>query len=229
MKESILNLIGNTPLVRLRGQNFPCPVYGKLEDQNPGGSIKDRTALAMVEFAERKGWLKPGGTIVEASSGNQGIALAMIGAVKGYKVVITVSQKVSAQKIKILKAYGAKVVICTNVLEHNDPKGYYMRAKNLANRLGAYFPDQYNNPKNPPAHYRSTGPEIWRQTKGRVSHLFVASGTTGTVMGTARFLKKKNKKIKVFLVDSANSAFSNPKPSAYKTEGMGIDFVPGFF
>ena len=229
MKNSVLNLIGNTPLVRLQGERFVCPVYAKLEDHNPGGSIKDRAALAMIEFAEREGLLKSGGTIVEASSGNQGIALAMIGAVKGYKVIITVSQKVSEQKIKTLRAYGAKVIVCPNVADHDDPRGYHQRAKNLAKRPGVYFPDQYNNPQNPLAHYKSTGPEIWRQAKGRITHLFAAAGTTGTVMGIAKFLKQKNPRIQIIAVDAANSVFSNKHPKPYKTEGLGIDSVPEFF
>lgn len=229
MKTSILNLIGNTPLLRLRDKNFVCPVYAKLEMFNPGGSIKDRSAAYMIEQAERKGLLKAGSIIVEASSGNQGIALAMIGAALGYRVIIAVSKKVSQQKIRTLKAYGARVIICPNVARHDDPKGNYIRAKNLAKKLKAYFPDQYDNPLNPRAHYISTGPEIWRQTRGRITHLFAAAGTMGTIIGTAKFLKKKNPQVKIIAVDAANSAFSNPRPKAYKAEGLGIDSVPDFY
>lgn len=230
MKDSILNLIGNTPLVRLSDSIFSCPVYAKLEEFNPGGSIKDRAALEMVRFGEKHGLLKSGGTIVEASSGNQGIALAMIGAVRGYKVIITVSEKVSAQKVKTLKAYGAKVVICPNVSDHDDPKGYHQQAKKIAAKIrGAYFPDQYNNPQNPLAHYKSTGPEIWKQTRGKITHLIAAAGTTGTVMGIAKYLKEKNPKIKIIAVDAANSAFSNKNPKPYRTEGLGINRIPKYF
>jgi len=228
MNNSTLDLIGLTPLVKLKGE-FACPIYAKLEMFNPGGSAKDRSALKMVESAERAGLLKPGATIVEASSGNQGIALAMIGAVKGYKVIITVSAKISKEKTKTLQAYGARVVRCKNAA-HNDAQGYYMTAKKIAQHIkGAYFPDQYNNQLNPLAHEQWTGPEVWKQTKGKITHFFAAAGTMGTVMGVGRYLKNKNPKIKIIAVDAANSAFSNSSPKPYKVEGLGVDSVPDFY
>jgi len=222
---NLLGAIGNTPLVQV---NFKtnARVFAKLEYLNPGGSIKDRSALYMVEEAEKQGLLKPGGTIVEASSGNQGIALAMIGAVKRYKVIITVSEKISEEKLKTLKAYGAKVVICPATNFIDDPKSYHSQARIILGKTPrGFMPNQYFNLKNPEAHYNSLGPEIWQQTQGKITHLFAAAGTGGTVSGAGKFLKEQNPKIRVIAVDAASSfdaTRGHPKP--YKMEGIGIDF-----
>lgn len=223
--QSILEAIGNTPLVKIpfggQGQ-----FYAKLEYLNPGGSIKDRSALYMVEQAEKEGNLKPGGTIVEASSGNQGIALAMIGAVKGYKVIITASEKVSEEKLKTLKAYGAEVVVCPVTDSIDDPKSYHSKAEGILRATpGAFMPDQYHNLKTPESYYITLGPEIWEQTGGKITHLFAAAGTGGHVSGVARYLKEQNSKVKIIAVDTATSFHQtkgHPKP--YKLEGIGIDF-----
>ncbi len=220
----LLDTIGNTPLVRVPFGG-PADIFAKLEYLNPGGSIKDRPALFMIEEAEKKGLLKPGGTIIEASSGNQGIAVAMIGAVKGYKVIIAVSEKVSEEKVKTLKAYGAKVVVCPAVPLEN-PENYHNIPEKLSREIpNSFVPNQYYNLSNPKAHYSTLGPEIWRQTEGRITHLFAPAGTGGTVSGTGRFLKEQNPKIKILAVDvdtSFHSTGGEPKP--YQMEGIGIDF-----
>lgn len=225
MIKSILESIGNTPLVRVPFDSS-ATVCAKLEYLNPGGSIKDRSALYMIEEAEREGKLKPGGTIVEASSGNQGIALAMIGVIKGYRVIITASEKVSEEKLKTLRAYGAEVVLCppTDLIE--DPRSYHSKADEiLHNTPGTFMPNQYHNLKNSEAHYKSLGPEIWQQTAGKITHLFAAAGTGGHVSGTGRYLKEQNPSIKVIAVDAATS-FHQTKghPESYKMEGIGVDF-----
>ncbi len=226
MVGSILDTIGNTPLVR-----FPFTLagslYAKLEYLNPGGSVKDRSAKFMIEYAEKQGLLKPGGTIIDASSGNQGIAVAMIGKLKGYKVIITVSEKISAEKLATIKAYGAEVVMCPATQFVDDPHGYHSTAVRLQKETpNSFMPNQYFNPLNAQAHYSSLGPEIWRQTDGKITHFFAGAGTGGTITGVGRFLKEKNPNIKVLAVDSVNSfraTKGNPKP--YKVEGIGIDFV----
>ncbi len=230
MNNSILDCIGNTPLVRLNFPEFHCPIYAKLEMLNPGGSFKDRMGLYMIESAEKKGLLNPGGTIIEASSGNQGAALAMIGASKGYRVIITSSEKISKEKEKTLKAFGAEVKIYQTTKNLEDPNSYYSQAKKLATEIpGAYWPNQYHNTLNPTAHYKITGPEIWKQTKGKITHFFAATGSTGTVMGVGKYLKKKNPNIKIIGVDASNSFFSCKNPKPYKAEGLGIDYSPKFF
>ena len=222
---SLLDAIGNTPLVRLE-LNTPATVLAKLEYFNPGGSIKDRAALFMVQEAERTGKLKPGGTIVEASSGNQGIALATIGRAKGYRVIITVPGRTSDEKIGTLKALGADVRQCPNVAHHDDPQNYHALAKRLAQEIpGAFMPDQYFNVLNPEAHYRSTGPEIWQQTDGQVTHVIVAAGSCGTISGVGKFLKEKNPDINIIGVDAANSAYSSKEAKPYMAEGLGIDVI----
>lgn len=226
MFPSILDTIGNTPLVRFPF-DLSAALYAKLEYLNPSGSVKDRSAKFMIEYAEKNGLLKPGGTIIEASSGNQGISVAMIGKIKGYKVIITVSEKISAEKLATIKAYGAEVVVCpsTNFLE--DPQNYHSVAVCLQKETpNSFMPNQYFNVLNAQAHYASLGPEIWRQTDGKITHFFAGAGSGGTITGVARFLKEKNKNIKVIAVDSINSfraTKGNPKP--YKLEGIGIDFV----
>lgn len=226
---SLLDLIGKTPLARLNVDS-PATVLAKLEFLSPGGSIKDRSALYMIEEAERAGKLRPGGTIVEATSGNQGIALAMIGAIKGYRVVITVPDRVAAEKIAILRAYGAEVHICPNTASHEDPRGYHARAEQILHTTAdAFMPDQYFNKSNADAHYHSTGPDIWEQTHGSVTHVIVGAGTCGTISGVGRYLKEKNPNIKIMGVDSVNSFYSNPVPQEYNVEGLGIDVISETF
>jgi len=222
---SILDAVGNTPLIKLN-YDTPATVYAKLEYLNPGGSVKDRSALFMIEEAERNGTLKPGGTIVDASSGNQGIASAMIGAIKGYKVIITVSEKISKEKMQTILAYGAQVVICPSTDFIEDSRSYHSQAVAIHQQTpNSFMPNQYFNLSNAVAHYRSLGPEIWRQTSGKVTHFIACAGTGGTISGAGLYLKEQNPAIKVLAVDSINSyrtTKGNPKP--YKIEGMGVDF-----
>ncbi len=221
--DGLLRAIGNTPLVKL---DFDTQVtmLAKLEYTNPGGSIKDRSALYMIEYAERTGKLKPGGTIVEATSGNQGIALAMIGAIKGYRVIITVPDRTAEEKIAVLRAYGAQVYICKNTDSHLDSAGYHAKAEAiLAQTPDAYMPDQYFNKLNAQAHYHSTGREIWEQTEGKVTHVIMGTGTCGTISGVGKFLKEKNPSVKIIGVDAATSYYSSNEPKAYNVEGLGID------
>jgi len=221
--KSILQSIGNTPMVKLDFDVKPT-LLAKMEMLNPGGSIKDRSGLFMIEHAEKTGKLKPGGTIIEASSGNQGIALAMIGAIKGYHVIITTPDRTAQEKIDVLRAYGAKVYICPNTDSHLDPKGYHAKAEELVKSIpGAFMPDQYFNPLNAQAHYHSTGPEIWKQTNGTITHLIVGAGTCGTISGTGKYLKEQNPAIKIIGVDAATSYYSSKEPKAYNVEGLGID------
>ena len=225
MHDHLLSAIGNTPLVRLPFET-PATLYAILEYLNPGGSIKDRSALFMVEHAEKTGLLKPGGTIIEASSGNQGISLAMIGAAKGYKVIITTTSKFSQEKLQTIQAYGAEIVMCPPTSFIEDPNSYQSTAKRLQEATpNSFMPNQYFNPVNAQAHYSWTGPEIWRQTNGTVTHFFAAAGTGGTVYGAGKYLKEQNPDVKVIAIDSINSFHAtkgNPKP--YKLEGVGIDF-----
>ncbi len=225
MYSSLLDAIGNTPLVRVN-LDSPAQVFAKLEYLNPGGSVKDRSSLYMIQVAEERGIIKPGGTLIDASSGNQGIATAMIGALKGYKVIITMSEKSSLEKLNTIKAYGAQVVICpsTDFIEH--PDSYHSVAARIHKETpNSFMPNQYFNTDNALAHYTLLGPEIWKQTNGKITHFFAGAGTGGTISGAGRFLKEQNPNIKVIAVDAANSYRStngNPKP--YKLEGLGIDF-----
>jgi len=225
MHEKVFTAVGNTPLVRINFDS-PAALYAKLEYMNPGGSLKDRTALYMIEQAEKSGRLKPGYTIIDASSGNQGIAIAMVGAAKGYKVIITTTQKCSQEKLQTLKAFGAEVVVCPYVDRMDNPDSYHSVALRMAKENPkSYMPNQYMNVENAEAHFHCTGPEIWGQTEGKITHFFAAAGTCGMVSGVGKFLKGKNKDIKIIAFDTANSYYStkgNPKP--YKIEGMGIDF-----
>lgn len=225
MHQNLLTLIGNTPLVRVE-LGTPPTIYAKLEYFNPGGSIKDRAALFMIEYAERHGLLRPGGTIIEASSGNQGISAALIGNLKGYKVVITVSEKVSAEKKATLAAYGAEVVICPATTNLNDPESYHTKAMEIHKATpNSFMLNQYFNSSNQFAHYSMLGPEIWRQTKGTLTHFCGAVGTGGTMSGAGKFLKEQNPQIQVIGVDSINSyRATNGHPQPYKIEGMGVDF-----
>ena len=194
--KTILQQIGNTPLVKLDLGLQPT-VLAKLEYLNPGGSLKDRSALFMIEDGERKGLLKLGGTIVEASSGNQGIALAMIGAVKGYKVIITVPDRTSDEKVATLRAYGAKVFVCPDTDNLDDPQGYHAKSERLAASIsGSFMPNQYHNKLNARAHYETTGKELWDQTNGKITHFFAGTGSCGTISGVGRYLKEKKGVVK---------------------------------
>jgi cystathionine beta-synthase len=224
--QNYLDVIGHTPLVKLDFEVKPT-ILAKLEFSNPGGSIKDRSALFMIEEAERNGRLKAGGTIIEASSGNQGIALAMIGTLKGYQVIITVPNRTSMEKIATLQAYGAKVFVCPDTDDLTDPNGYHEKARSLVKQIpGSYMPNQYYNTENPRAHYLTTGPEIWEQTNGKVTHCFLGMGSCGTISGIGKCLKEKNKNIKIIGIDTMTSKLSMPdSPKAYKSEGIGVDVI----
>lgn len=223
--KTLLELIGNTPVAKL-DLNTNATFLAKLEFLSVGGSIKDRSALFMIEQAEKNGELKPGGTIIEASSGNQGIALALIGAVKGYKVIITVPDRTSIEKVAVLKAYGAKVYLCKNTDTLDDEEGYHTKAEFLHESIpGSFMPNQYYNKANTLAHYSTTGPEIWEQTDGKITHLFVGAGSCGTISGTGKYLKEKNPNIKIIGIDSKHSVYSSKNPKAYNSEGIGIDVI----
>lgn len=236
--ENILETIGNTPLVKLHrvSAGMPCPVFAKVEFFNPGNSIKDRMAVRMVEEAEKRGLLKPGGTIIEGTSGNTGMGLALAAIVKGYKCIFTTTDKQSKEKVDILKAVGAEVIVCpTNVLPE-DPKSYYSVSRRLATEIpNSFYVNQYDNLANRDAHYEQTGPEIWEQTDGKITHLVVATGTGGTITGAGRFLKEKNPAIQVWAIDSYGSLLKKffdtgeldmNEVHPYITEGIGEDFVP---
>jgi len=235
--ESVLDTVGRTPLVRLRvlARHCPPPVLAKLEFFNPGGSVKDRIGLAMVEAAEREGKLKPGGTIVECTSGNTGLGLAMVAAVKGYRAVFCMPDKVSSEKVYLLKAFGAEVMLSPTAVAPDSPDSYYSVARRIAReRPGAFLTDQYSNPANPLAHYRSTGPEIWEQTAGKVTHFVAGMGTGGTISGTARYLKEKNPGVQIIGADPVGSILKHyhetgqmSEARTYKIEGVGEDFIPG--
>jgi cystathionine beta-synthase len=226
---SILEQIGNTPLLRLNrvvGDVQPL-VLVKMEMFNPGGSVKDRIGPAMIEYCEQKGWLRPGGTIIEPTSGNTGHGLAMAAAIKGYHCIFVMPDKVSEEKRSLLRAYGAEVVICPSSVDHDSPEYYKNVAHRLANEIpGACCPDQYSNPANPAAHYATTGPEIWRDTAGRVTAFVAGIGTGGTITGAARYLKEQNPQVKVVGADPAGSVYSGDTPRPYKVEGIGMDVFP---
>jgi len=233
--ESILDLIGNTPLVRLthvtrdlgplEGQPL---ILAKLESLNPGGSVKDRIGLPMIEAAERAGLLKPGGTIVEPTSGNTGHGLAIAAALKGYRCIFVMADKQSPEKQALLRAYGAEVVLCPTNVEPESPESYYSVAARLARDIpGAFKPDQYWNAENPKAHERTTGPELWAQTDGRITHLVASAGTGGTISGIGHFLKSKNPAITIVGADPEGSVLSGDTARPYLTEGVGEDFMPG--
>lgn len=223
---NLLQAIGNTPLVQVNFDS-PATICAKLEYLNPGGSIKDRSALFMIEQAEKSGHLQPGGTVIEASSGNQGIAVALISALKGYKAIITVTDKISKEKMDTIKAYGAQVVICPSTERIQDPQHYHAQALALHKKTpNSIFINQYFNMGNSLAHYSLLGPEIWRQTEGKITHYFAAAGSGGTVSGAGRYLKEQNPAIKVLAMDSDTSfRTTNGNPKPYKVEGMGVDWV----
>ena len=235
---NILETIGNTPLIRLNKitKDLPCTVLAKVEYFNPGNSIKDRMALKMLEVAEKEGKIKPGGTIIEGTSGNTGMGLALAACVKGYKCIFTTTEKQSKEKADILKAVGAEVIVCPTNVEPEDPRSYYSVSKRLANEVpNSWYVNQYDNLANRQAHYEQTGPEIWNQSEGRVTHLVVATGTGGTIVGTAKYLKEKNPNIKVWAIDSYGSLLQKyfetgevdqKEVYPYISEGFGEDFVP---
>jgi cystathionine beta-synthase len=236
--ENILGTIGNTPLVKLNRvtRGLRCTVLAKIEFFNPGGSVKDRIGVAMIEDAERRGLLKPGGTIIEGTSGNTGIGLAIAAALKGYRCIFVMNDKQSQEKINALKAYGADVVVCPTAVKPEDPRSYYSVAKRLSEEIpNSFYPYQYGNPANPQAHYDTTGPELWRQLDGKIDAFVAGMGTGGTISGIGRYLKERNPAVKIVGVDPVGSLYydyfktGRVPPDVlkvYKTEGIGEDFLP---
>lgn len=235
---TILETIGNTPLVKINrlAENIPALVLAKVETFNPGNSIKDRMALKMIEDAEKAGKLKPGGTIVEGTSGNTGMGLAIAAAVKGYRCIFTTTDKQSKEKIDALKAFGAEVIVCPTDVEPEDPRSYYSMSSRLEKEIpGSWKANQYDNFSNLEAHYEQTGPEIWKQTGGRVTHFIAGVGTGGTISGVGRYLKEQNPAVKIWGIDTYGSVFKKYKETGvfdkneiypYITEGIGEDFLP---
>lgn len=235
---SIVDAIGNTPIVRLNRipEGLEAEITVKVEYLNPGQSVKDRIAVKMIDDAEKRGLIKPGGTIIEGTSGNTGMGLALVAAVRGYKCIFTTTDKQSKEKVDLLRALGATVEVCPTHVEPDDPRSYYSVAKRLSEEIpNSYYPNQYDNLSNTQAHYETTGPEIWEQTAGKITHYVCGMGTGGTISGTARFLKEKNPAIRVIGVDSVGSVFkkyfdtgefdkNEIKP--YLTEGIGEDIIP---
>jgi cystathionine beta-synthase len=238
VKNNILETIGNTPLVRLNkiAKDLPCEVYAKVEYFNPGNSTKDRMALRMVEVAEQEGKLKPGGTIIECTSGNTGMGLALAAIVKGYKCIFATTDKQSQSKVDILRALGAEVIVCPTNVEPDDPRSYYSVAERLSKEIpNSFFPNQYDNLANRLAHYETTGPEIWNQTDGKVTHVVITAGTGGTVTGIGQYLKEKNPAIQIWAIDVYGSLLTKyfrtgetdmNEVHPYISEGFGEDFVP---
>lgn len=229
IKDSILEAVGDTPLVRLSrlGAGLIPQLVAKVESLNPGGSIKDRVAIALVEAAERDGKLRPGGTIVEPTSGNTGTGLAIAARLKGYRVIAVMPDKMSKEKIDLLRAYGAEVVVAPTAVPPDSPESYYRVADRLAQEIpGAFQPNQYFNPANPEAHYLSTGPELWEQTGGAITHFVAGVGTGGTITGTGRYLKERNPEIEIIGADPYGSIYSSPEVKPYLVEGVGEDFWP---
>ncbi len=234
--ENVLQKIGNTPLIRLSRLSFGLKpaILAKVESFNPGGSTKDRIGIQMILDAEEKGLLKPGGTIVEPTSGNTGVGLAMVASLRSYRVIFTMSEKMSREKEALLRAYGAEVIRTPSFVSHDDKRSCYHVAERLAAEIpGAFSPNQYYNSGNPQAHYLYTGPEIWRDTGGKISHLVAGMGTGGTITGIARYLKEKNRGIRIIGADPEGSLYTHEHRKAgwilrpYKTEGIGQDFLPG--
>ena len=229
MQETILQAIGHTPLVRLRrsAAGVSAAVAVKVESQNPGGSVKDRVAIAMIAEAERRGWLRPGGTIIEATAGNTGVGLAMVAAVKGYRCIFVLPDKMSREKVLLLRAYGAEVVITPTSVPADSPDSYNGVADRLAREIpGAWRPNQFTNLANPEVHYRTTGYEIWEQTEGRITAFVAGAGTGGTISGVARYLKEQNPEVRIIGADPEGSVLSGDSPKPWKVEGIGEDFVP---
>jgi cystathionine beta-synthase len=226
---TVLDLIGGTPLVRLQRLGRPDgpALLAKLDYMNPGGSVKDRISLKMIEEAEREGKLQPGGTIVEPTSGNTGVGLAMAAAIKGYRCIFVMPDKIATEKISLLRAFGAEVVICPTAVPPESPESYYSVSDRLAEEIpGAYKPDQYSNPANPDAHYETTGPELWEQTGGELDALVLSVGTGGTISGTARYLREQKPDLLVVGADPEGSIYSSEKVHPYLVEGIGEDFWP---
>jgi cystathionine beta-synthase len=233
---NILDAIGRTPLVRLNriNQGLKAQIYVKADYINPGGSVKDRIGITMIDEAEKKGLLKPGGTIIEGTSGNTGMGLALVAAVRGYKMVFTITDKQSKEKIDLLKALGAEVIVCPTAVEPDDPRSYYSVAKKLAREMpNSFYPNQYDNPMNPEAHYLTTGPEIWEDSEGKITHFICGVGTGGTITGVGKYLKEKNPKIQIIAVDPIGSLYYEKKKlgtvgkaGTYVVEGIGEDFFP---
>ena len=233
---NILEAVGHTPLVRLNRltKDFKAEVCVKADYLNPGGSVKDRIGITMIDDAERRGLLKPGGTIIEGTSGNTGMGLALVAAVRGYKMVFTITDKQSKEKVDLLKALGAEVIVCPTAVEPEDPRSYYSVAKKLAREIpNSYYPNQYENPMNPEAHYRTTGPEIWEDSEGKITHFVCGVGTGGTISGVGRFLKEKNPEVKIIGVDPIGSLYYEffktgkvGKARTYVVEGIGEDIFP---
>ena len=234
---NVLDAVGDTPIVRLNqvGSHVSAEIYVKLEYMNPGGSMKDRVAINIVRDYERRGLLKPGGTIVEATSGNTGMGLALVAAIRGYKCIFVMPDKMSEEKIKALQAFGARVVICPTAVEPEDARSYYSVSRRLAEETpGAVLANQYYNPANPEAHYLSTAPEIWAQTGGELDAFCAGMGTGGTLSGCAKYFKEKKPAIKIIGVDPVGSLYYDyvktgtmVRPRPYKVEGIGEDFLPG--
>jgi cystathionine beta-synthase len=234
--DSVVKTVGNTPLVKLNriGSHTNSEIYAKLEYMNPGGSVKDRVAFQIVEDAEKAGALRPGGTIVEATSGNTGMGLALAAAIKGYKCIFVLPDKMSEEKIKSLRAFGAKVVVTPTNVEPDDPRSYYCVSRRIAEETpGAFYANQYHNQSNPKAHYLTTGPEIWRQTDGQIDVFVSAAGTGGTISGTGKYLKEQNPNVRTVAADPIGSVYYDyfntgklPPAHGYKVEGFGEDFLP---
>src|SRR6516164_8579699 len=232
MQETILQSVGRTPLVQLRRltEGLKASVYVKVEALNPGGSVKDRVGVAMIAEAERRGWLRPGGTIIEATAGNTGLGLALVAAVKGYRCIFVLPDKMSSEKISLLRAYGAEVVITPTNVAPDSPDSYNGVAERLAREIpGGWRPNQFGNLANPEIHYLTTGPEIWEQTEGRITVFVAGVGTGGTISGVGRYLKERNPDIKIVGADPEGSVLSGDKPRPWKVEGIGEDFVPKTF
>jgi cystathionine beta-synthase len=235
--ENILGTVGNTPLVKINrlAADLPCTVLAKVEFFNPGGSVKDRIGLSMIEAAEREGRLKPGGTIIEGTSGNTGAGLALAAIAKGYRCIFTTTDKQSREKVDVLRAFGAEVIVCPTNVAPEDPRSYYSVARRLAEEIpNAVYLNQYDNPANAEAHYRTTGPELWEQTEGRITHYFAGAGTGGTISGTARYLKERKPDVRVVGVDPYGSVyykyfhervFDEKEIYPYLTEGVGEDIL----
>jgi cystathionine beta-synthase len=235
---SVIEAVGNTPLVKLQkiAKNVPGTVLAKVEYFNPGQSIKDRIAIKMIDDAEAKGLIKPGGTIIEGTSGNTGTGLALVAIQRGYKCIFTTTDKQSQSKVDILKALGAEVIVCPTNVEAEHPESYYSVSKRLSEETpNSYYPNQYDNLSNTQAHYESTGPELWEQTEGKITHFVAGMGTGGTISGTAKFLKEKNPDIKIIGIDSVGSVykkyfetgeFDENEIKPYMTEGIGEDIIP---
>lgn len=236
--KNIVEAIGHTPLIRLNeiASDIPGQVYAKVEYFNPGNSVKDRMGLKMIEVAEDQGLLKPGGTVIECTSGNTGMGIALAAIVKGYKAIFTTTDKQSKEKIDVLKAMGAEVIVCPTNVRPDDPDSYYSVARRLSKEIpNSFFPNQYDNLANRQAHYETTGPEIWEQTEGKITHFVVGVGTGGTISGVAKYLKEKNPDIKIWGIDSYGSVFKKYHETGefdeaeiypYVTEGIGEDIIP---